>query len=97
MAPTHEQQCRLTSELGQSGKHRVDKRRVYHSGLASAAGENRSRQKISNGRAYPRRTIQRDDIRVAGIFWNVARDHRGAFHAWLLRAASQSTRQLWPG
>ncbi len=56
-----------------------------------------SRQKISNGRAYPRRTIQRDDIGVAGIVWNVACDHRCAFHARLLRAASQSARQLRPG
>ena len=56
-----------------------------------------ARQKISDGRAYPRRTIQRDDIRVAGIVWNVACDHRCAFHARLLRAASQSARQLWPG
>ena len=97
MASTDGQQRWLASELGQSGKHRVDERRVQHSGLASAASENRFRQKISDGRAYPRRTVQRDDIRVAGFVWNVACDHRCAFHPRLLRAASQSARQLRPG
>ena len=97
MAPTHEQQRWLARELGQTAKHRVDERRIYHSGVGSATGQSRVRPEISDGNAYPRRTIERDDVGVAGLVWHVACDYRRALGTRLLCAASQPARKLRPG
>src|ERR1700680_1215817 len=65
--------------------------------MASPARESRVRQKISNGRADPWRTLRRHDTRLAGWFWNVASDNRRSFVTRLLCSLAKSARKLRPG